>query len=118
MAYHSIPVPPTDFTGTLIEWNALTPVLQYRVKKATANKKWSEQNKQKITADSKKWRQNNKDKSAASHKKWRQNNKDKLAASLKRWKQQNPVIHKGHQKKAYIKRERAFYAMFGSQGII
>jgi len=92
MAYHSIPVPPTDFKGTLTEWNAFTPVSQYcrvnRAKRAAYNRRWYQQHKKRAIEDA------------------------------KQWKQQNPVKVAGHQKKAYIKRERAFYAMFGSQGII
>ena len=92
MAYTSISVPPPDFKGTQIEWDALTPASQYR--------------------------RVNRVKRAADTKQWYQQHREKAIERAKQWKQQNPVKVAGYQKKAYIKRERAFYAMFGSEGII
>jgi len=57
-------------------------------------------------------------KRAADTKQWYQKHREKVIECTKKWKQQNPVKVAGYKKKAYIKRERAFYAMFGSQGII
>jgi len=103
MAHKPIPVPPPEFKGTLAEWKALTHTSQYRIVRRVKRVNWKKQNPLKV---------------AAQNKKWYQQNKAKCVAYAKEWKQQNPVRVAGHQKKAHIKRERTFYAMFGSQGII
>ena len=101
------PVPPPDFKGTLADWTALKPSIRY-----------SMSNRVKIAASNKLWRQQNYTKIEAKKKLWRQQNKEKVAAFKKQWKQQNAAKVAGYQHKRYIKRERTFYAMFGSQGII
>ena len=107
MTYKSIPVPPPDYKGTLAEWKALTSGSQYRivnrVKKAAANKLWLQQN----------YRDQE-----AKKRLWRQKNKEKVAAFKKQWKQQNPEKVTKYQHKSYIKKERAFFEMFGPMGII
>ena len=92
MAYKSIHVPPPNFEGTLADWTALNPRTQYN--------------------------KCNQVKRAAYNKLWRQQNYTKQNAKIKQWKQQNPARVAGYQHKRYIKKERAFYEMFGPMGVI
>ena len=88
MSYKSIPVPPPDYQGTLADWTALEPSIQYsisnRVKIAASNKLWRQQNYTKIEAKKKLWRQKNKEKFAASKKLWKQQNAAKVANIARR----------------------------------
>ena len=92
MAHKPIPVPPPDFKGTLEDWTALKPDIQYSIF--------------------------NRVKRAASNKLWRQQNYTKQNAKIKQWKQQNPARVAGYQHKRYIKKEREFFEMFGPMGVI
>ena len=107
MAYKPIPVPPSDFEGTLQDWTALKPGIQYsifnRVKRAASNKLW---------------RQQNYTNQEAKKKLWRQKNKEKVAANKKQWKKKNPERVARYQHKRYIKKEREFFEMFGPMGVI
>jgi len=107
MPHKPIPLPPPDYKGTLKDWTALRPSIQYfryhRVKRAAASKLW---------------RQHNYTDQEAKKKHWRQQNKEKVAANKKEWKQKNPEKVAKYQHKAYIKKERDFFEMFGLMGII
>ena len=117
-----IPDPPPDFNGTMAEWKALKPSAQYYqfnlVKIKAFQKLWKQKNYIKEAARKKLYGQKNKEKISDAKRLYRQQNKEKVNDGKKQWSQRNPDKVVAYSRKSYIKKERDFYTMFGSQGII
>ena len=62
---------------------------QITASKAASNKKWRENNKEKIDAYKKKWKENNKEQIAAYEKEYREKNKEQIAAWNKEYYEKN-----------------------------
>lgn len=67
------------------------------------NRKWREQNREKLLAASKKWRQENKKKRAESNKKYREENKEKIAKRRKKYREDN-IEKLAERRKLYLEK--------------
>lgn len=66
---------------------------------SASNKKWVQENPDKVAAACKKWRHENPEKAAAATQKWAQENSEKIMAYQKKRRQENPEIFAAKNKK-------------------
>ena len=88
------------------EIDLLSGAREYKTSEShrVAQKKYYEENKEKVAAARKKYREENKEKVAAARKKYREENKEKVAAARKKYYEENKEKWKEYNKKSRQKK--------------
>jgi hypothetical protein len=82
--------PPTDYEGTLVEWNQLSESKRYYLRK-----------RNEISVNGMRYRSENREKIHTRKKKYREDNKDKISEHKKKWAIDNP------ERSAQLRKESA-----------
>ena len=75
-----------------------------RERKKATNKKYREENKEKILEWQRAWQRKNREKSRAFSKKYREENKEKIKKKYTKYRKENPLLIKAQKKKESKKR--------------